>query len=443
VLVPAEGVTGPAFPGKSLRSTDRWGIKFENIVSAFMHLCVDFLKREQMSHSSQDSKPVIPAAISAAKPAAMPTALYGLHVGMGGRMVEFAGYALPVQFEGIVAEHNHTRNHVSLFDVSHMGQVTVTGPDFLTTAQALETVLPASLSTLKPGGMRYTVLLNDDGGIEDDLIVTRPGDAQLPAGTMFIVFNAARKAHDLALFEQKLGDRLKFELHQNKALIALQGPEAALVLAQLCDAPDKLAFMQSTASEIENIPCQISRAGYTGEDGFEISLANEFAQKIAQKLFADQRVKPAGLGARDSLRLEAGLCLYGHDMNDQIDPISAGLVFAIGKKRRELGGFTGAGRVLEVLAEGPDMRRVGMLFAGRMPVREGAEIVDEAGQKIGYVTSGTFSPTLQAPIAMGYVPAEFAAEGTKLAALVRSRSVSGSVSKMPFVPQNYARTPGV
>jgi len=291
--------------------------------------------------------------------------------------------------------------------------------------------------------MRYTVLLNADGGIEDDLIVTRPGDAQLPAGTMLIVFNAARKAHDLALFEQKLGGRLKFKPHDNKALLALQGPEAGAVLAQLCDAPEKLAFMQTTVSEIDGIACRISRAGYTGEDGFEISVANEFAPKLAKKLYQDERVKPAGLGARDSLRLEAGLCLYGHDMNDQIDPISAGLLFAIGKKRRELGGFAGAERVLEILAGGPKTRRVGIVFEGRMPVREGAPIIDDDGREIGHVTSGTFGPTVKAPIAMAYVPAEFAKEGTKLTALVRKRPVSGTVSKMPFVPANYARTPGV
>ncbi len=381
-----------------------------------------------MSQSSQDLKH---------------TALYDLHVSQGARMVDFAGYSLPVQFKGIVAEHNHTREHASLFDVSHMGQVTVNGPDFLTSAQALETLLPGAISTLKPGAMRYTVLLNDDGGIEDDLIVTRPGDAQLPAGTMLIVFNAARKYHDLALFEQNLGDRLKFKLHEDKALLALQGPQAGAVLARLCDAPEKLAFMQTTLGEIDGITCRISRAGYTGEDGFEISVNNEFAQKLAQKLYADERVEPAGLGARDSLRLEAGLCLYGHDMNDHIDPVSAGLLFAIGKKRRELGGFAGAERVLEILAEGPQMRRVGIVFEGRMPAREGAPIIDDDEREIGHVTSGTFSPTLQAPIAMAYVPAEFAREGTKLAALVRSKSVSGTVSKMPFVAANYARTPGV
>ncbi|VAW22697.1 Aminomethyltransferase (glycine cleavage system T protein) [hydrothermal vent metagenome] len=396
-----------------------------------------------MSQSHQDNPGTAAAASPAAAPTAKPTALYDLHLSQGGRMVDFAGYSLPVQFKGIVAEHNHTREHASVFDVSHMGQVSVTGPDFLTTAQALETLLPGAISTLKPGAMRYTVLLNDDGGIEDDLIVTRPGDAQLPAGTMLIVFNAARKYHDLALFENALGDKLKFELHENKSLLALQGPEAGAVLAQLCDAPEKLAFMQTTTCEIDGIECRISRAGYTGEDGFEISVGNQFAQKIAQKLYEDARVEPAGLGARDSLRLEAGLCLYGHDMNEHIDPISAGLLFAIGKKRRELGGFAGAERVLEILAEGPQTRRVGIIFEGRMPVREGAPIVDEEGHEIGHVTSGTFGPTIKAPIAMAYVPAEFAREGTKLTALVRNRPVVGTVSKMPFVPANYARKPGV
>ncbi len=419
-----------------------------NFVSVCARLSVD-LKREQMSQPSPPGQP--PRTGQDHKPGQepnpgqepKPTALYDLHVAQGARMVEFAGYSLPVQFQGIVAEHNHTRSHASLFDVSHMGQITLTGPDFLTSAQALETLLPGSLGTLKPGSMRYTVLLNGDGGIEDDLIVTRPREDQAPDGTLFVVVNAARKAHDLALFENALGDRLNFELHENKALIALQGPKAASVLARLCDAPDQLAFMQTTASEIDNIACQISRAGYTGEDGFEISVSNEFAPKLAQRLFADERVKPAGLGARDSLRLEAGLCLYGHDMNERIDPISAGLLFAIGKKRRQQGGFVGADRVLEILAGGPDTRRVGIVFDGRVPVREGAQIVDAAGLKIGHVTSGTFSPTIKAPIAMAYVPAALAVEGTRLTALVRGRSVSGTVSKMPFVANNYARSPGV
>ncbi len=371
------------------------------------------------------------------------TALYDLHVAQGGRMVDFTGYELPVQFTGIVAEHMHTRTMASLFDVSHMGQVSVTGPDFDATSAALETLLPGNLKNLKPGGMRYTVLLNANGGIEDDLIVTRPAVGQAPDGVMFIVVNAARKSHDLAIFKAALGDLLEFELHENKALLALQGPLAGAVLAELSDAPHRLAFMQTMPARIEGMDCQISRCGYTGEDGFEISLKNDDAVRLAELLYADERLEPAGLGARDSLRLEAGLCLYGHDMDDSIDPVSADLLFAIGKQRRVDGGFVGAPRVLEVIKEGPQKRRVGILFEGRMPVREGAEIVDAGGAKIGQVTSGTFAPSLKAPIAMAYVPAEIAAPENKITALVRGREVVGTITKMPFVPQNYARKPGI
>ena len=370
------------------------------------------------------------------------TALFDLHSAQGGRMVDFAGYALPVQFTGIVAEHIHTRTQASLFDVSHMGQVTISGADFDTISSALETLLPGNLKNLKPGGMRYTVLLNERGGIEDDLIVTRPATGQA-GDKMFMVLNAARKHHDLEIFKAALGDRLQFELHEDKALLALQGPMASAVLAKLCDAPEKLAFMQTTASRIGDIDCQVSRCGYTGEDGFEISVANDHAGKLAQMLYGDDRVKPAGLGARDSLRLEAGLCLYGHDMNDTIDPVSADLLFAIGKKRRVEGGFTGADRIIELINNGTPTRRVGIRFDGRMPVREGARIVDPEGHEIGHVTSGTFGPTLEAPVAMAYVPIELAEAGTVLRALVRGREVTGTVSKMPFVPQNYARQPGI
>ncbi len=371
------------------------------------------------------------------------TALFDLHVSQGGRIVDFSGYELPVQFTGIVAEHMHTRMMASLFDVSHMGQITVTGSDFETTSQALETLLPGNLKNLKPGSMRYTVLLNAEGGIEDDLIVTRPAEGQAADGVMFIVVNAARKAHDLAIFEEAFTDELEFELHEDKALLALQGPLAGAVLAELSDAPLKLAFMQAMPASIEGIECQISRCGYTGEDGFEISLKNNDAISLAKKLYADERVNPAGLGARDSLRLEAGLCLYGHDMDDTIDPVSADLLFAIGKQRRIDGGFVGAPRVLQIIKDGPENRRVGLLFEGRMPVREGAQIIDVQGKIIGRITSGTFAPSLKAPIAMAYVPSELAVLGNKVTALVRGREVVGTITRMPFVHQNYARKPGI
>ncbi|HEY8594282.1 MAG TPA: glycine cleavage system aminomethyltransferase GcvT [Devosiaceae bacterium] len=366
------------------------------------------------------------------------TALFERHVALGGRMVDFAGYSLPVQYSGIVAEHLHTRKAASLFDVSHMGQVTVGGADFESTAGALEQLLPGDLFGLAPGEMRYTVLLNQSGGIEDDLIVTRPVEGQAPAGTLFIVVNAARKHHDVALMRNRLPG-LDFTLHDDRALIALQGPQAADVLREFTDAPDRLGFMQSMPSTFDGADVQISRSGYTGEDGFEIAVSDADADRVAERLLSNPLVLPAGLGARDSLRLESGLCLYGHDMDDGIDPVSAGLLFAIGKHRRQAGGFAGADQVLEVLREGPAKKRVGIQFEGRMPVREGAELVGPDGEVIGRVTSGTFSPSLQAPIAMGYVPVGLAATGTTINATVRGKMVTGVVTKMPFVPQNYVR----
>ncbi len=381
-----------------------------------------------MSHSNQ--KPI-------------PTALYETHVSQNGRMVDFAGYDLPVQFEGIVAEHTHTRTKASLFDVSHMGQITVSGSDDTSSLAVLETLFPGNLKNLKPGGMRYTVLLNENGGIEDDLIVTRPAEGQAPDGTIFIVVNAARKHHDLAIMQKFFGDKLSLKLHEDKALLALQGPLAATVLATLCDAPNQLSFMKSMPEKIAGIECQISRCGYTGEDGFEISVANADATKIAKALYADERVKPAGLGARDSLRLEAGLCLYGHDMNDQINPVEANILFAIGKQRRTEGGFVGDTAVLKSIQQGAKNIRVGIVFEGRMPVREGAEIVDANGNKIGAVTSGTSAPTFGSPIAFAYVPAELSALKTPITAIVRGKPVLGHVAALPFVPQNYARQPGL
>lgn len=371
------------------------------------------------------------------------TALHNLHVELGGRVVDFAGYALPVQFKGIVAEHAHTRTAASLFDVSHMGQLTVKGENFQSTAAALETLIPGDLQGLKPGEMRYSVLLNDRGTIEDDLIVTRPAPDQADDGVIYIVINAARKHHDLSILENQLGGQLSFTLADNLSLLALQGPKAATALANLCDAPHKIAFMQSISTQIAGVPVVVSRSGYTGEDGFEISVDNEHAEKIARLLLDQPDVLPAGLGARDSLRLESGLCLYGHDMDDTIDPITANLLFAIGKQRRETGGFAGFDQISAIRAEGPTLKRSGIVFDGRMPVREGAEIIDQDDVVIGRVTSGTFSPTLQKPIAMAYIPRNLAKDGQQVTARVRGKPVVGTVSKMPFVPQTYKREPGL
>lgn len=369
------------------------------------------------------------------------TALYDRHIAAGGRMVEFGGYALPVQYAGIVAEHNHTREAASLFDVSHMGQVVITGPDHDTTIAALEALTPADLRSLAPGQMRYTVLLNEEGGIEDDLIITRPAQGQEPGGVMYMVVNAARKHHDLDFIRAKAPADVAFDLRDDVSLIALQGPRAAEVLAIHSGITETLGFMQAGPTLIGDIAVNVSRSGYTGEDGFELSVANEDAPALFDLLMADPLVEPAGLGARDSLRLEAGLCLYGHDMTDTVDPVSASLLFAIGKRRRTEGGFTGSDAVLARLANGTREKRVGIRFEGRQPVREGAELVDAGGTVIGRITSGTFAPTAQASIAMGYVPADIAKEGAPVTAMVRGKPISGTIAKMPFVPQRYYRKP--
>jgi len=288
--------------------------------------------------------------------------------------------------------------------------------------------------------MRYTVLLNEHGGIEDDLIVTRPAPGQAPDGVMNMVVNAGRQHHDLALLRSQTRDDVEFEL-SGLALIALQGPRAAEVLVKHCNITEFLGFMQSAPANIAGIPVIVSRSGYTAEDGFEFSLANDKALELFDLFLPDPWVEPAGLGARDSLRLEAGLCLYGHDMTDTTDPISVNLLFSIGKRRRAEGGFIGAAAVLAQLSKGSDHKRVGIRFEGRQPVREGAELVDANGTAIGHITSGTFAPTAQASIAMGYVPTAIAREGEPVTALVRGKPIAGTIVKLPFVPHRYFRKP--
>jgi len=366
------------------------------------------------------------------------TPLNDTHIAWGGRMVGFAGYSMPVQYKGVIAEHEHTRTAASLFDVSHMGQVIVTGPDHDTTAQALESLMPGDLVGLNPGEMRYTLLLNDEGGIEDDLIVTRPVEEGTD-GVLMIVFNAGRKDHDVAILRNKLSSDFKVETFWDKALMALQGPKATDVLARYCDLPQKLSFMNAAETTIEGMTVYVSRSGYTGEDGFELSVSADDAVKLAELLVGNDEVEPAGLGARDSLRLEAGLCLYGHDMDDKRDPISAGLIFAIGKGRRVEGGFPGATTIQKIIKDGVIEKRAGVRFEGRMPVREGAEIVDADGNKMGVVTSGTFGPTIGAPVAFAYLPKDLAKLGTEITAVVRGKPVKGIVEKLPFTPANYVR----
>lgn len=368
------------------------------------------------------------------------TPLFAAHVALGARIVPFAGYEMPVQYaEGILAEHHWTRAHAGLFDVSHMGQAVLEGPDHATTARALEALVPADILALAPGRQRYSQLLNDAGGILDDLMVTRPRDAA-GDGRLLLVVNAACKAADFAHIERHLPPDVRLAPLPERALIALQGPQAAPALARHCPEAGTLAFMEAGPAAFDGIPVHVSRSGYTGEDGFEISLAARDAEAVWSALLAAPEVKPIGLGARDSLRLEAGLCLYGHDIDTTTSPVEAGLSWSIQKRRRDDGGFPGAGRIRRELAEGPSRVRVGLRPEGRAPAREGAEIL-HAGAQVGTVTSGGFAPSLGAPIAMGYVPPALAAPGTRLDLLVRGRPLAAAVVPLPFVPTRYARKP--
>ncbi|MGZ3172707.1 MAG: glycine cleavage system aminomethyltransferase GcvT [Croceibacterium sp.] len=361
--------------------------------------------------------------------------LHAWHRARGARMVGFAGYEMPIQYEGILAEHEWTRTHAGLFDVSHMGQLMVTGEGVV---GALEALLPADIAALKPGRIRYSLLLAEDGGILDDLMVSnaaREGGA--PA--YYVVVNGVTKWDDIAHLREHLPDEITLTHLADRALLALQGPEAAAVLERLMPgATGELGFMQAMEYDFGDLHLGIARSGYTGEDGFEISVAEEQAQQLADALCAQPEVKPIGLGARDSLRLEAGLPLYGHDLSPETDPVSAGLEFAISKARRQTGGFPGAESILKLLADGTPTRRVGLTLEGRMAAREGAEVF--AGERrIGTVTSGGFSPTLGHPIAMAYVDTVHASEGTELELEVRGKRLSARVAPVPFVPHHYHR----
>jgi glycine cleavage system T protein (aminomethyltransferase) len=360
------------------------------------------------------------------------TPLMALHRSLGAKMVPFAGYEMPVQFaDGIVKEHLHTRSAAGLFDVSHMGQVALHGAG---AAAALETLVPGELQALKPGRMRYTMLLNDAGGILDDLMVTRTEDG------LFVVVNAACKAEDIAHMQAALPSSVAVEPLEDRALLALQGPAAADALQRLTEAPvGGLRFMACTAMTVAGIGCMVSRSGYTGEDGFEISVPAAEASSLAERLLADATVRPVGLGARDTLRLEAGLCLYGHDIDTETTPIEADLAWAIGKRRRAEGGFPGDAVIRAQLCDGAPRKRVGFRPDGRAPVRDGAELTDDAGAPVGAVTSGGFGPSVGAPIAMGYVAADHAAAGAALSAIVRGKSLPGRVAEMPFVEHRYYR----
>ncbi|MDP9532777.1 glycine cleavage system aminomethyltransferase GcvT [Pseudomonas protegens] len=365
------------------------------------------------------------------------TPLHSLHLELGARMVPFAGYDMPVQYPlGVMKEHQHTREHAGLFDVSHMGQIRLSGAN---AAQALETLVPVDIIDLPVGMQRYAMFTNEQGGILDDLMVANLGDGQL-----FLVVNAACKEQDLAHLRQHIGDQCDIQpLFEERALLALQGPAAVTVLARLAPEVAQMTFMQFKPVQVLGADCFVSRSGYTGEDGFEISVPADQAEKLARALLAEPEVAAIGLGARDSLRLEAGLCLYGHDMNSDTTPIQASLLWAISKVRRadgaRAGGFPGAQAIFAQQQDGVSRKRVGLLPQERTPVREGAKIVDAEGNIIGSVCSGGFGPTLGGPLAMGYLDVKHSALDTPVAAIVRGKKVPMLVSKMPFVPQRYYR----
>ena len=357
------------------------------------------------------------------------TPLYALHLELGGKMVPFAGYEMPVQYPaGILKEHLHTRSGAGLFDVSHMGQGFLAGD-----TAALEKLTPADVTGLKEGMQRYGLLLTGKGTIKDDFMFSRlAGEAPL-----YLVVNAGTKEGDFDYIASELKG-VSLTPRFDRALLALQGPKAADALERHSPGISKLTFMKVVRATVAGAPAIISRTGYTGEDGFEISLEGGDAERVARALLGESEVLPIGLGARDSLRLEAGLCLYGHDMDETVDPVEADLVWAIGKRRRTEGGFAGADIVLDKLMNGVAKKRVGILPEGRAPAREGTDIT-VGGQVIGKVTSGGFGPSLNGPLAMGYVASEFAEMGAGLELMVRGKTLPAKVAPMPFVPHRYKR----
>jgi aminomethyltransferase len=373
------------------------------------------------------------------------TPLHGLHVAAGARMVPFAGYDMPVQFDGVMAEHRWTREQAGLFDVSHMGPCFLTleagigGGDAAHEAIAalVEELVPSDIKGLKPGQARLTVLLNAAGGILDDLIITRPlGEAE--QGALYIVVNGAMKAQDWAIFETAFAGRAVLTRADDRILFALQGPQAASIMSSFFPGCEDLSFMHHMPFEMNGARCIVSRCGYTGEDGFEVLIAPGAGLPLIEEMLADERVRPVGLGARDTLRLEAGLCLYGHDLSPEISPVEADLAWVIQKRRREAGDFPGAERILRELKEGPARKRVGIRPLERAPAREGTEISRD-GAIIGHVTSGGFGPSVEGPVAMGYVAAAHAAPGTKIDLMIRGTPRPAEIAPLPFVPHRYKR----
>ncbi|MEP3330620.1 glycine cleavage system aminomethyltransferase GcvT [Sedimentitalea sp.] len=368
------------------------------------------------------------------------TPLHPLHVELGARMVGFAGYSMPVQYpEGIMAEHSQTRNSAGLFDVSHMGQVILSGAPYADIAAAFETLVPMDVAGLGEGRQRYGLFLNDSGGILDDLMFANRGDH------LYVVVNAACKEADIARMKSALEPGITVTEVTDRALLALQGPEAQTVLESLNARVIDMAFMDVATVMLDGVECWVSRSGYTGEDGFEISVPNRHAEALARLLLSHDAVAPIGLGARDSLRLEAGLCLYGHDIDETTLPAEAGLTWAIQKARRtdgaRAGGFPGADAVLAQMAAGPARKRVGLRPEGRAPMREGVALfaASEGGDQVGVITSGGFGPTVGGPVAMGYVPTELAAPDTTVYGELRGKRLPLKVTKLPFVAANFKR----
>jgi len=374
------------------------------------------------------------------------TPLYDLHVECGAKLVPFAGYEMPVQFPmGVMEEHNWTRQHAGLFDVSHMGpcflslEEGIGGGDeaHAKIAAMIEELVPSDIAGLKQGQARLTVLLNEEGGILDDLIITRPiGDEA--QGSLYIVVNGAMKEQDWAILEKALAGRAVLTRADDRILFALQGPEAVDVLQDFFPGCEELAFMHHMPFELNGTRCIVSRCGYTGEDGFEVLVKPEAGIPLVQEMLTDDRVRPIGLGARDSLRLEAGLCLYGHDLDPTVSPIEADLGWVIQKRRREAGDFPGGARILKERSEGPARKRVGIKPLERAPAREGTEIFI-GDEKVGVITSGGFGPTVEHPVAMGYVATAHAATGTEVQLMVRGKARPAMIADLPFVPHNYKR----
>jgi aminomethyltransferase len=358
------------------------------------------------------------------------TPLFALHQSLGAKLVPFAGYEMPVQYPaGILAEHLHTRSQAGLFDVSHMGQLRLRGAG---AARALEALCPGDIQAVAPLRQRYTLFTNERGGILDDLMVTNAGDH------LFVVVNAGRKVEDIAHLRDHLPPGIALEVLTEHALLALQGPQAASVMARLAPELAALTFMTAANVRLDGTPCFVTRSGYTGEDGFEISVPAERAERLAKRLLAEAEVAPIGLGARDSLRLEAGLCLYGHDIDETTTVIEADLAWAYHKRRREQSGFPGAAILRQQLAEGAPRKRVGIVPDGRAPAREHTPITD-GDRALGEITSGGFGPTIGGPIAMGYVAVSHAAPDTAVSLVVRGTPRPARIVKMPFVTPRYYR----